>query len=58
MSKQTTDGIIAFCVQIKIEATQMSTWEPERIKAFFDGLAQAKSAAEGEPIIRPEEPTT
>lgn len=56
MSKQTTDGVIAFCIQVKIEASTMREWEPERIKAFFDGIAKAEAAARGDFTTPAEEP--
>lgn len=40
-------GTIKFAVTINVDITQMSQWEPQRLAAFFTGLAQVISAQKG-----------
>lgn len=41
------EGTVQFFVEVKISSTELATWEPERIAAFFAGLAQAIDAKAG-----------
>lgn len=48
---QPTDGIVQFHVSVKVDMAEFSGWQPERITAFFGGIAQvlaAKGAIEKE----------
>lgn len=45
MAKETCDGLIAIHISIKINPTEFCTWDAERIRAYFDGLAKAIAAA-------------
>lgn len=45
--KESTAGIIACHIELKIDAAELKTWEPSRIKAFFDGMAKIIEAKEG-----------
>jgi hypothetical protein len=45
--KQQTDGIVSFHVSINVTPAEMRDWKPERIKAFFAGVAMARRAAAG-----------
>lgn len=40
-------GSVKFAVSINVDMTQMAQWEPQRISAFFTGLAQVISAQKG-----------
>lgn len=46
--KTTTDGMIAFYISVRVDVAAMKDWEPERITAFFAGIAQAKAAADAD----------
>lgn len=35
------EGVMRFHVTIEVDAQEMSTWEPERISAFFEGISKA-----------------
>ena len=48
MSKETCDGIVALHIEIKINPADFYTWDAERIRAYFDGLAKAIAAANGQ----------
>ncbi len=43
----TTEGAIQFHVSIKVDMREMSGWQPDRITAFFSGLAQVLAAKKG-----------
>jgi hypothetical protein len=48
---QSPEGGIVFNVSFKVDMAEMGNWKPERIAAFFSGIAQvlsAKAAAEKE----------
>lgn len=47
MSKTTCDGVVALHISVSVASSQISQWEPERIAAFFAGLAAAENAARG-----------
>jgi hypothetical protein len=40
-------GAVAFQVSISVDMEEMSRWEPDRIAAFFSGLARVISAKKG-----------
>jgi hypothetical protein len=40
-------GSIKFSVSINVDMTQMAQWEPQRIAAFFTGLAQVIASQKG-----------
>jgi|HubBroStandDraft_2_1064218.scaffolds.fasta_scaffold50997_4 hypothetical protein len=42
-----TEGGIQFHVSIKVDMKEMSGWAPERISAFFSGMAQVLAAKKG-----------
>jgi len=44
--QQVGDGI-TFSVNINIAMSEMQGWHPQRIAAFFEGLAKVVSAKEG-----------
>lgn len=41
------EGGIRFHIHCEITAQDMADWKPERIMAFFRGLAQMQAAVEG-----------
>lgn len=41
------DGTVRMYVSIVVSAEEMAEWSPERIRAFFRGLARAVSAKNG-----------
>ena len=43
----TTEGGVQFHVAIKVDMKEMSGWTPDRITAFFSGLAQVLAAKKG-----------
>jgi len=43
----TTEGGVQFHVAIKVDMKEMSGWSPDRISAFFSGLAQVLAAKKG-----------
>ena len=45
---QTTEGVIALYVSIKVDVAALKDWSPERIEAFFSGIAQVRAAEHGE----------
>lgn len=47
MSKTLTAGIVALYCDLKISVDEMREWEPERIKAFFEGVAIVQAAVRG-----------
>lgn len=48
----TTEGRVQFHVSINVSMQEMSTWTPDRITAFFSGLAQVLAAKKGTEEIR------
>lgn len=45
-----TQGLVQFHVNVKVDMAEMEAWSPDRISAFFGGIAQvlaAKNAIEG-----------
>jgi hypothetical protein len=45
MSKVDSDGVVHLYVDLTVTLAEMKTWQPERIWAFFDGLAKVRTAA-------------
>jgi hypothetical protein len=43
----TTEGAVQFHVDIRVTMKEMATWSPDRITAFFGGLAQVLAAKKG-----------
>jgi hypothetical protein len=43
----TTEGAVQFHVAIRVSMQEMSGWTPDRITAFFAGLAQVLAAKKG-----------
>jgi hypothetical protein len=43
-----TAGLVALHVSVKVSVEQMREWSPERIEAFFRGVAMVQAAARGE----------
>ncbi len=41
---QPTEGVVQFHVSVKVDMGEFATWRPERISAFFAGIAQVLSA--------------
>ena len=41
---QPTEGVVQFHVSVKVDMTEFATWQPDRISAFFGGIAQVLSA--------------
>jgi hypothetical protein len=41
---QPNDGSIEFQIQVRVGMQEMSNWSPERIAAFFGGVAQVLAA--------------
>ena len=41
---QPTEGAVEFQVAVKVAMAEFATWEPDRIRAFFGGIAQVLSA--------------
>jgi hypothetical protein len=49
MFTQPTEGVVQFHISVKVEMAEFSNWKPDRIAAFFGGIAQvlaAKAAVE------------
>jgi hypothetical protein len=42
-----TEGAVQFHVSIRVNMQEMATWSPDRISAFFAGLAQVLAAKKG-----------
>jgi len=40
----TTEGAVNFNVSVRIDMAEFATWKPERIAAFFNGMAQVLAA--------------
>ena len=40
MSGVTSEGVIQFHVNIKVEMNELAGWQPERITAFLNGIAR------------------
>lgn len=43
-AKDPTEGYVEFHVNVKVRTAEFSTWRPERITAFFGGIAQVLAA--------------
>ena len=43
-SQDPTEGYVEFHVNVKMRTTEFATWRPERISAFFGGIAQVLAA--------------
>lgn len=41
---QPTEGVVQFHVSVKVDMGEFATWKPDRISAFFAGIAQVLSA--------------
>jgi hypothetical protein len=41
---QATEGVVQFHVSVKVEMAEFANWQPERISAFFAGIAQVLAA--------------
>lgn len=41
---QPTQGVIQFHLSVKVDMTELAGWEADRIKAFFNGVAQVLAA--------------
>lgn len=39
-----TEGVVQFHVSVKVDMNEFEGWQPERIAAFFGGIAQVLSA--------------
>jgi len=37
-------GVVQFVVNVRVEMSEMRNWRPERIAAFFAGIAQVLAA--------------
>lgn len=44
---QSTEGIVQFHVDVRVDMAELSGWRPDRIAAFFSGLAQVLAAKGG-----------
>lgn len=44
---QPTQGIVNFHVDVKLNMSEMADWSPDRITAFFKGIALVLSAKAG-----------
>ena len=47
---QQPEGLVQFAVSVRVDMSELSTWSPDRIAAFFGGIAQvlaAKGKVEG-----------
>ena len=42
-----TEGVVQFHVSIRVTMQEMASWSPDRISAFFAGLAQVLAAKQG-----------
>jgi hypothetical protein len=40
------DGVVYLHVDLSVTLEEMKTWRPERITAFFEGLAKIRTASE------------
>lgn len=47
----TTEGVVQFHVSIRVTMAEMAGWSPDRITAFFGGLAKVLAAKKGTEII-------
>lgn len=47
MSAAETEGMVALHVSVRIDASEMRSWEAWRIRTFFTGLVQAIEACDG-----------
>jgi hypothetical protein len=50
----TTEGMVQFHVDIRVTMKEMAGWTPDRIAAFFSGLAQVLAAKKGAEDIKEE----
>src|SRR5262249_40452892 len=41
---QPTEGVVQFHVSVKVEMAEFANWRPDRIAAFFAGIAQVLAA--------------
>ena len=41
---QSTDGGVTFNVNVQVDMAEFATWRPERISAFFRGIAEVLAA--------------
>lgn len=41
---QQPEGMVQFAVSVRVDMTELRTWKPERIAAFFAGIAQVLAA--------------
>lgn len=48
MSKTSTEGLTRLHLDLSVTAAQLATWDPDRIAAFFDGVARAQGAISGD----------
>ncbi len=46
-ASQSPEGVVAFSVAIRVDMTELATWSPDRIGAFFAGLAKVIAAKNG-----------
>ena len=49
---QVPEGVLKFSVDVNVDLREFATWQPDRISAFWAGIAQvlaAKAAVEGGP---------
>ena len=42
---KSTAGGVTFNVDVQVDMTEFATWRPERIQAFFRGIAEVLAAA-------------
>lgn len=46
MDNPATEGVLRFCVEMNVDLREMRDWEPGEIRAFFNGLALTREAAQ------------
>ena len=39
-----TDGVVQFTISVKVDMKEFAAWAPDRITAFFGGIAQVLAA--------------
>ena len=44
MFTQPTEGVVQFHISVKVDMAEFADWSPERITAFFAGIAQVLAA--------------
>lgn len=44
---QGTDGMLQFAISIRVSMAELANWSPDRITAFFSGVAKALAANKG-----------